>query len=173
MKDIEREKTNILSKVFEKQWVLDQHYKSHPQILLDYSFDKKLIAFFVEIAEFLNEIEVFKYWKITKKHDNKLKILEEFVDGLHFLASIGLELNYQAFEFRWEVSSQSFVELIKELYLQYAYFLNSKDKTEEQYRKIAITFFQIVINLGFSAKEVLQAFTLKNQLNLTRIQQNY
>lgn len=172
MKDIGT-KTNILSKVFEKQFVLDQHYKNHPQILLDYSFDKKLIAFFVEIAEFLNEIEVFKYWKINKKQDNKSKILEEFVDGLHFLASIGLELNYQAFEFKWEISTQSFVDLIKTLYLEYAFFLNSKNRSEQQYQKIASTFFQIIINLEFTAEEVLRAFLLKNQLNLSRIQRNY
>lgn len=51
----------LLETIFEKQLKLDKHFKDNPEVLKNYHFDKKVIALYVEIAEFLNEIEIFKY----------------------------------------------------------------------------------------------------------------
>lgn len=45
-----------------------------------------LIALYVELGEFANELQSFKYWKEKKNIDRK-KMLEEYVDCIHFFAS--------------------------------------------------------------------------------------
>lgn len=82
--------------------------------------DEKLLAFRTELGELANEIPTFKFWsdnKMPAAYKNAVKYaklykakviypttdaaLEEYVDGLHFLLSIGLTLNiYRETEFK-------------------------------------------------------------------------
>jgi dimeric dUTPase (all-alpha-NTP-PPase superfamily) len=79
----------------EKQKVLDE------RIMTEFDLDpnnqamhrKKMVAFFVELGEFINEERSFKYWS-RKKTNNRHKVIEEYIDGLHFILSIGLHINY-------------------------------------------------------------------------------
>lgn len=48
---------------------------------------KVKIACLVELGEFANELEFFKYWKKNKRND-KAKQLDEFADVMHFLLSL-------------------------------------------------------------------------------------
>lgn len=54
--------------------------------------EDNLIAFRVELGEFLNEARFFKVW--SKDRAPRFEALEEFVDGLHFLLQIGLQKNW-------------------------------------------------------------------------------
>src|SRR5690606_41690289 len=50
----------------------------------------RVLALQVEIAELAQEVsDAWKFWKSPKPRDQK-KVLEELVDCLHFLLSIGL-----------------------------------------------------------------------------------
>ena len=49
--------------------------------------DEKLLALLVEVGELANETRCFKYWS-EKGPNDRQDILEDYVDGIHFLISI-------------------------------------------------------------------------------------
>jgi len=57
----------------------------------------RIMALSVEVSEFANEVEAFKYWKDNKRN-NKAKQLEEYVDILFFWLSIGNTMNFRVGE---------------------------------------------------------------------------
>jgi len=57
----------------------------------------KIMALSVEVSEFANEVEAFKYWKQNKRND-KEKQLSEYVDILHFWLSIGNTMKFTPLE---------------------------------------------------------------------------
>ena len=90
-----------LSKLFEMQAKLDAHIESeHPRKENEDRLTKKILALQVELGELANEWRGFKFWSNDQKPrtelwDDRLRfhnpLLEEYVDCLHFLLSIGLE----------------------------------------------------------------------------------
>ncbi|HFK2719144.1 TPA: dUTP diphosphatase, partial [Escherichia coli] len=76
------------------QRVLDDHIEQeHPRVEGEDRLTKKILSLHIEIGEMANELpEIFKFWS-NKKNDYD-KALKEYVDGLHFLLSIGNELNF-------------------------------------------------------------------------------
>src|SRR5690606_36478239 len=81
-----------LKHLFELQAKLDERiYKEHPVQEGEDRLTKKILALQVEFGELANELpEVFKFW--SNKKNNYEKALEELVDCLHFILSIGFEL---------------------------------------------------------------------------------
>ncbi len=59
----------------------------------------KVMALRVEVAELCNETRIFKYWSLKDPSAQEV-ILEEFVDCLHFVLSIGWEKNEQGQPFK-------------------------------------------------------------------------
>src|SRR5690625_2168882 len=63
--------------------------KSHSLVDEDL-FDQKVLALIVELSELANETRSFKFWSMNQSGDRE-QIVEEFVDGIHFMLSLGLE----------------------------------------------------------------------------------
>ncbi|MBA2878020.1 dimeric dUTPase (all-alpha-NTP-PPase superfamily) [Anoxybacillus kamchatkensis] len=96
-----------LVKLFELQRQLDAHIeKEHPRQEGEDRLAKKILALQVELGELCNCWRGFKFWSNNQKpHTKALRnpammpedqewynpLLEEYVDCLHFLLSIGLE----------------------------------------------------------------------------------
>ena len=57
----------------------------------------RLLALAVEVGELANATRAFKYWS-TKESESKERLLDEYVDCLFFLASIGNTLKFMAEE---------------------------------------------------------------------------
>ena len=57
----------------------------------------RITALGVEVSEFANEVEAFKYWKENKRNDRS-KQLMEYVDILHFWLSIGNTMKFEPLE---------------------------------------------------------------------------
>lgn len=75
-----------LGDMFEKQKELDNRILNGDK----YHYNEVLMALFVELGEFMNEIPTkFKYWKKSAKDDYE-KALEEYVDCLHFAMSLAI-----------------------------------------------------------------------------------
>lgn len=77
-----------LSALFDKQAELDDRILSDRGLKHEDVADRLITATLVEIHEMLNEWKGFKFWKQNVKIDRD-KLLEETVDVLHFLLSIG------------------------------------------------------------------------------------
>ncbi len=52
-----------------------------------------LTGLFVEVGEFANEIEVFKYWKKNKNNDRE-KMIEEYTDIFSIWLSLGNQCGF-------------------------------------------------------------------------------
>lgn len=57
--------------------------------------NQRLLALMVEVGEFANALksEGFKYWS-TKPAESRDRLLDEYVDVLHFFLSVGLSLGF-------------------------------------------------------------------------------
>lgn len=78
-----------LSLLFKEQKKLDVFIHKKHKLTYKKIFMETKLALFVELAELANEIKCFKFWSI-KGSASKEKILEEYVDGLHFITSLCL-----------------------------------------------------------------------------------
>ena len=135
--------------------------------------NNKILALLVEVGELANETKCFKYWSI-KDSSEKSVILEEYVDVLHFILSIGLSLNYGPPKNKIDSSqdsrnnlTKSFLELFQVIHL----FQLNKDKAT--YSDIFEKYISLGLLLGFSKIEIEQAYIRKNKINHNRQQQGY
>lgn len=87
-----------LKNLFIMQEKLDQHIMEQHNLYGKPLFSEKLLALQVEIAELANETRCFKFWS-NRGPSSKETILEEYVDCLHFILTIGLEKKLYLFNF--------------------------------------------------------------------------
>lgn len=162
----------ILEKIFELQKKLDFKYGQTEVVRKEFSFDKLVISTLVEIGEFANEVEFFKYWKINKKTTNKQVVLEEFADGLHFLSSIAIHLKIDP----WKIETSKVVEKDPSLLLKKIYQLLVsvfENRNPEKIKEIFEYYFKIIKILGFEYQEIFNHFQQKNLKNNQRIKDKY
>jgi dimeric dUTPase (all-alpha-NTP-PPase superfamily) len=180
-----------LSKLFELQRQLDEHIeKEHPRKPGEDRLAKKILALQVELGELANELpEVFKFW--SNKKNNREKALKEYVDGLHFILSIGMEYSYRYGE--WlpinlslpsELTPIEYKDITKQfnyMFQQVGYFYDCvadceiacDSETEEQYEQLFRMFIGLGQMLGFTWKEIEEAYLQKNAVNHQRQETGY
>src|SRR6185437_10161779 len=79
------------STLFTMQRELDTFIQTNQDVKRDV-FKEKGLALVVELAELANETRCFKFWS-TKGPSERAVILEEYVDSIHFILSLGIEKN--------------------------------------------------------------------------------
>ena len=80
-----------LLQLFKLQKELDDRIAKEHDLQPKKLLKEKMLALLVEIGELANETRCFKYWS-NKPASEREVILEEYVDGLHFILSIGIDL---------------------------------------------------------------------------------
>ncbi|QOR65759.1 dUTP diphosphatase [Cytobacillus suaedae] len=157
--------------MFELQKVLDNHIKQKHKLEMENLIEKKVLALLVEIGELANETRCFKFWSI-KPPSSKDKILEEFVDGVHFILSIGLDLAYDAgFELTIIEEELSLVDQFLSIYQRIGQF--QVNHTKETYDDLLSEYFNLGRLLGFSTEDIMFAYISKNEINHERQEQGY
>lgn len=148
--------------------------REHPRQEGEDRLAKKILALQVELGELANELpEVFKFW--SNKKNNYKKALEEYVDCLHFILSIGLELkvenNFTPYTYTTDNITRQFNVIFQDL-AKLDIIINdeisSKDNTRIQYFELFADVLGICEMLGFSWKEVERAYIEKNKVNHER-----
>lgn len=178
-----------LEKLFATQKKLDEHIlDEHPTKEGENRLTKKILALQVELGELANELpEVFKFW--SKKKNNYKRALEEYVDCLHFILSIGLEKKkFIDFEmelkatfddlivYKDETITKQFNNLFLEVGLLYdathdsAYAFKNEF---ESYSNVFSCFIGLGELLGFTEDEIEQAYFAKNKVNHQRQEDGY
>src|SRR5699024_4166899 len=79
--------------LYDMQKKLDTYIQENHDLEGRDLFAEKYLALLVEIGELANETRCYKFWSNNKRSEYETS-LGEFVDGIHFLLSIGLEKNY-------------------------------------------------------------------------------
>lgn len=189
-----------LAKLFEMQRKLDAHIeKEHPREPGEDRLAKKILALQVELGELANEWRGFKFWSHDQEPRYKLydedefallgdmfeqeyPLLEEYADGLHFILSIGLELEITAIEidsdYTHEDPSATFVELFGDTWELF----NFRETHDKQSRFIQISIYERMFNrfvgigekhLCFTWEQIEQAYFEKNKINHERQANGY
>ena len=177
-----------LVKLFDMQRVLDQRIiDKHPELKNQNNLEWKVLALQVELGECANEWRGFKKWSNDQKPrlegsrgakdflgapiiEYYNPLLEEYVDCLHFILSIGLEKGYVIKEInptkRNTISNQ-----FNWLFDKVGDFYSVMNL--DNYRWIFDIFVGLGEMLGFTWEQVEQAYFEKNAINHNRQQSGY
>lgn len=147
----------------------DRIRQEHGLIGRDLTADK-ILALQVELAELANETRCFKYWS-KKQPSARETILEEYVDGLHFVISLGVELGYAYEADEPQASSGSLTERFTALLALTAVF--GQRREADVYRELFDAIWGLGSGLGFTAEEIEAAYLAKNEVNHQRQEQGY
>ena len=170
-----------LEKLFEMQRKLDERIIEEKGLYGQDLLDKKILALQVELGELANEWRGFKYWSknqeprtvkyIENRKHRQNPLLEEYVDCLHFLLSIGLESEIGAFTgdelmiIKMGTIEMQFITLFKATVT----FLEDISYYQEMWE----LFLGLGEMLGFSWEEVEEAYMQKNAENHRRQEVGY
>lgn len=157
------------TEIFEMQVALDKNIHDAHQVSFEDTVDKKILALLVELGEFANEIKPFKYWK-KDKSINKEKVLEEFVDGIHFFTSLA---NY--FKIDPEIKAViKHKDQSKQLLEIFEAISNlNKDFSKENIIKSFELYMGIAKMFDLTDTEISQHYVSKNKINYERIANDY
>jgi dimeric dUTPase (all-alpha-NTP-PPase superfamily) len=171
-----------LQKLFEMQRQLDERIeKEHPRQEGEDRLAKKILALQVELGELANELpEVFKFW--SNKKNNYENALKEYVDGLHFILSIGIECNQTDVD-SWFVEDNVFVyKSAYGLIQQFDYVFGSiynfdkwkdDESDDESYEDLFYGYLALGEMLGFTWEQIEEAYMQKNAENHARQERGY
>nr|WP_205094382.1 dUTP diphosphatase [Thalassobacillus pellis] len=155
--------------LFAMQEKLDRYIEEKQQLEDHDLFDRKVMALLVELGELANETRCFKFWS-KKKASEKSVILEEYVDGLHFILSLGLELGV-----RYEPKSvKDGEDLTTEFHNTFENIVAFKtNASEHYYQEMFNQFLKLGMGLGFSEHDIVKAYCDKNNVNYERQDTGY
>ncbi|GAA0726338.1 dUTP diphosphatase [Clostridium malenominatum] len=153
--------------LFNLQEKLDHHILEKHNLHGKAFFPNKILALQVEIAELANETRCFKYW-CNKGASPKSEILEEYVDCLHFILTLGLEKNYRDAEFNIHIENMqhNLTDQFLNLYVDINDFVVCPSK--DHYQTLFEDFLCLGLSLGFSEKDIESAYLNKNNMNHIR-----
>ena len=137
-----------LNELFAVQKILNERIIKEHNLDPKTLSNKKFLALLTELGELANETRCFKYWS-TKDPSPRQEILEEYVDCLHFILTLGLDQNFEAVNTLYSASSM----------MAYTTLFNA--------------FFALGAELGFTQDEVLSAYMEKNKINHQRQDAHY
>ncbi|SSS87792.1 Uncharacterized protein conserved in bacteria [Acinetobacter baumannii] len=160
-----------LKQLFETQNVLRERIGYNGSDRLN----KLVLALLVEIGECANELpEVFKFWS-TKKQNNYKKALVEYVDGVHFVLELGLELGVKNTVYlHQEIKSETHPDMATQFIL-----INNAatklllDINLEQYEILVRKYLGLGEMIGFSWEQIQAAYFSKNYINHQRQDAGY
>lgn len=128
------------------------------------------MALLVELGELANETRCFKFWSTKERAERKV-ILEEYVDNIHFLLSIGLEKGYHFSKIDFDTVDTQETLQFNRVFQQCLHFY--EDQSKENYLQLFKAYLQLGSILGFDEKDILEAYEKKNEVNYERQEQGY
>jgi dimeric dUTPase (all-alpha-NTP-PPase superfamily) len=171
-----------LEKLFQTQKVLhDRIGYNEPD-----RFNKLILALLVELGECANEWRGFKFWSTNQSPRTRKArapymdlddadfynpLLEEYVDCLHFIMEIGIELNVNIEDLKWEIVSNPFHKNTLTEHFKTVFTLAARP--EGSYYLLFNAFVGLGEFLGFEWREIEQAYFTKNKINHVRQETGY
>ncbi len=157
--------------LFSLQRELDNRIVQEHELEGQNLFKKKLLALMVEVGELANETRCFKYWS-KKAPSPKETILEEYVDGIHFILSLGLELGVTHGELPFEVDEhQTAVQGFHAVYRSIERV--AEEESKEAYFHLMEQYLVLGRLIGLRFDEIESAYSKKNEVNHNRQDQGY
>ncbi|QJR44265.1 dUTP diphosphatase [Mycoplasma miroungirhinis] len=158
-----------LTRVFNLQKDLDESFAKNISPDENNLKTKIIIALIVEISEFANEVQEFKYWKVHK-NINKQALLEEYADGIHFLSSICVRNNVTPFIDPIKLHDNFSMQLSEVYQAATKLFV---ELTEETLKNVYSLYLGLALTIGLTENEILESFYKKNEINFQRAKDKY
>lgn len=168
----------MLQDIINAQKLLDERIETEKGLDGDALISEFILAFTVEVGEMVNEWRRFKVW--SQDREPRPELLEEYVDGLHFVISVGNkfgmkpELIFMPNDIYKQEANHNIV--IHQLHLviysatQHAVGVELPTYTWET---VVSEYLNLGVMLGFDLKQIYDAYFEKNQTNHTRQDNNY
>ena len=165
-----------LNKLYKMQDELDKHIleKHNIKMSKEELLDSTILALLVEVGELANTTRCFKHWS-TKGMMEKEIVLEELSDVWHFYLSIGNQLGYvldnkfNTPKERMQCSKENEINKIFKAIYHWAITLEG----HISYGYLGEWIKILAIKLGFTDKEVEQAYLKKHEENYRRESEGY
>lgn len=194
-----------LSKLFEAQKKLDDRIVEEKGLQGQDLLDEKILALQVELGELANEWRGFKFWSENQKPTNPYNkgcencvggisktsslygpykeceycrvnpLLEEYVDCLHFILSIGNDLKCSDLE-PYLVKVKKPIKMFTSIYFNITKIANGQDNLKYKrfyYAELLSRFFGLGKSLEFTWSQIEQAYFEKNEINHERQASGY
>lgn len=162
-----------IRRLYALQFKLDKLISETQGVKIEDHSDEQLLALLVELAEAVNEEKSFKYWKVDKKVNNQLLVLE-LADVLHFILSRGLMYGLDK---RIDVQFIKRETVTKQFLAMFAVagMLEAADPdiVALKHTELLALFISLVEMLGYSWAEMEDAYVEKNGINTQRQFEKY
>lgn len=159
-----------LHNLYQKQAELDKRIADNHGITYATTRERRILALLVEIGEFANATRCFKYWS-NKSSEPQDIVLDEYVDGLHFFLSLGIDINVSKKAYNHTKHASDLTEQILEVYRLASIFLKKQD--EKSYIKAFQAFINITPLLKVRWSTIEKAYYKKLGENYSRQDNNY
>ncbi len=163
-----------IRQLLEMQEKLDQHImKQHKLPFI--KLTNAVLATITELSEVVNDEQSFKYWKVNNKP--KETVLEEVADFTHFLAHLSNRFKLTADEIT-QRGALKYKE-IDEHFLQMHYVTSmigvypTAPEKQKYVKELWSLFKGLLDHLGFSHKQVYEAYLQKHERNYQRQLEGY
>lgn len=157
-------------KLFSMQKQLDAHIEKKHHVDKNKLFEYKYLALLVELGELANETRCFKFWSTKPPSDYEIT-LEEYVDGLHFILSLGIEKGYRYESSGTNMSDESATNQFNKVFSSCVAF--HENPTHIHYTDLFYDFLVLGKILGFDEQQIMHAYIQKNDKNYVRQENGY
>jgi dimeric dUTPase (all-alpha-NTP-PPase superfamily) len=160
-----------LEKLFDIQRVLNERIVEEHNLDVSQLRNKKFLALLTELGELANETRCFKYWSSKGPSADRV-ILEEYVDCLHFILTIGLDFDFQGvIPPAEEMDSPDLTQRFINLYLDVNELVICA--SPDSYQELLKDFFGLGHALGFTKDDIYNGYLAKNRINHLRQDELY
>ncbi len=149
---------------------LDEDIAKRHDVTYESTFERRLLALFVELGEFANETRCFKFWSL-KGPSSKERILDEYADALHFLLSLGLAIGIDDYNHRFRKSEMNLSKAILTVYEKVLSFDENRD--QRHYGEAFASFLDLLPLMGYDFLDMEKAYKAKLAVNFLRQEQKY
>lgn len=156
--------------LFEMQNQLQQRILTQHKLSQQETKERRILALLVELGELANETRCFKYWS-NKAPSEKEIILEEYVDGIHFLLCIGLDLRHTLASYPAKGEKQELSKMFMDVYAKVCRYRHAP--TIEHYDDLFSFYVLLGEQLGFTNEDICRSYFEKNKENFHRQDTNY
>lgn len=157
--------------LYSLQRQLDERIETQHGLQGENLVDRKILALLVEVGELANETRCFKFWSSKPSAPQEI-VLEEYVDGLHFILSLGLDLQL-AERVEWPDVQASKPLVTQFLDVFQAIHLFEQALSIETYEALLRSYVELGHALQFTSEQIERAYVAKNAVNHERQDQNY
>jgi len=159
-----------LHQLFYIQSQLDKKIAANHDLYKKDLMSSKILALLVELGELANETRCFKFWSLKGPAERE-KILEEYVDCLHFILSLGLDNGYVFSIIEVIPKDGDLTEHFQEVFAKVIGF--KALPSEESYKTLFSDFVSLGHKLEFKPEEIFDGYMAKNEINHQRQIEGY